>query len=89
MEIGKPDINHETDTTTLTLGAYSYPLRVYGTPALDKEGKPVTDDLGNQKVVMLMRSLPCDIDYGTFGDAVQIPKLKAEAPPEDPETPEV
>ena len=87
-EFGKAAISNETDTNTLTMGTTSYPLRVYGTPALDDEGKPVTDELGNEKVVIMMISLPGDDDYTTFGDAVPLPKVKPPEETGEPEPPE-
>lgn len=75
-EAGKADINNETDTNTLTIGTYSYPLRVYGEKVLDAAGtNPFRDALGNEKVATIIRAMPGDEGYDEFEKTVPVPKI--------------
>ncbi|MCL2771971.1 MAG: hypothetical protein FWD71_01360 [Oscillospiraceae bacterium] len=74
VELGKPSINHSTNTQNVTIGEYQYPLTVYGEMVLDENDKPLTNEEGFELVALMAHSRPGDDNYDTFGDAPPIPQ---------------
>ncbi len=82
VEIGKGSKNHTTDKNGAELGAYAYPIRVYGEKAMSSDGKKeYLNDRGVGMIACIYSAWPEDADYVTFGDAVPVPKVAANPSP--------
>jgi len=80
VEIGKGSESHTTDKSSVEFGSYSYPFHCYGDPLMDAEGtKHYMDANGMERTAYMLRAVPGDEGYETFGEAVPVPKVKAPA----------
>ncbi len=75
VQCGKTAENSDTDTNSITFGAFEYPIRVYGDDAVTSEDEPYLDENGFKRVVTMIVSRPGDSGYETFEDTVPEPVI--------------
>lgn len=81
VEAAKPSLNNETSTTTATIGAYSYPITVYGEKIKAAAGgEYYRDENGNELYAVRIVSMPGDPGYTEFEKTVPTPTMLATAP---------
>jgi len=77
-ELGKGSETHATDKKSLEFGAYEYPGHCYGDPLMAADGTTrYVDDNGMERTAYMVRAVPGDEGYDTFGAAVPLPKVAA------------
>lgn len=78
IETSKPSKAHTTDTNSLALGEYSYPITVYGDKIKKSTGDEIyRDKNGNEITATRVICLPCDEGYDDFDKSVPIVKMPA------------
>lgn len=77
VKTAKAGKNFTTKGDNIEFGAYEMPVIVDGVPVMDAEGTAAyVDDNGNEVTAYLVRALPGDTNYATFGNTVPDVKEK-------------
>lgn len=77
---GRPAETFTQSKEDPTINNVEYPLTIIGDVLMNAAGTDVhRDDNGNQFTITKVTSMPGDVDYETFGNAVPVPKIKTGA----------
>lgn len=76
IEAAKASKTHNTDTNTITLGEYSYPITVYGDKIKAETGtETYRDPNGNEITATRILCFPDDTGYSDFSKTVPVVKM--------------
>ena len=82
VETTKSAKAHNTDTNSVTLGEYSYPMTVYGDKIKNATGDEIyRDENGNEITATRIISVPSDTGYADFDKTVPVAKMPTPIPP--------
>ena len=87
VELGKPSMTHNTNTESVTMGDYQYPLTAYGETVMGENDEPYRDAEGFERVALIVKSVPGDADYANFHKAPPEPVKTGATPTPTPPDP--
>lgn len=75
----RPAESFDQNTDDINESSFDTPLEMCGTPLKDAKGEIYKDDKGNEVIVWQQTVTPDDDGYDTYGDAVVLPVMPANA----------